>query len=169
MRAAPARRTAILWQPCVFDCSLAVDDSEDVFFADDEVVFAFDLDLGAGVLRVDDAVAGFQIHLDDFTLVGLAAGADREDDAFLRLLFRRVGKDDAACGRRRLLDALDDDAIAERFDIDFRRGWHGYRPSLDDGDDAVDAGGAGDAAKRTLLHRKCAPVWGVLHVSSLGT
>jgi hypothetical protein len=43
--------------------ALVGDDRENVFFRDDEVLFAFDFDFAARVLRVDDAVA-------DFTSIG---------------------------------------------------------------------------------------------------
>ena len=41
------------------------------------------------------------------------AVANRDDLALLRLLFGRVGEDDAACGRLLLLDRLDDQPVPE--------------------------------------------------------
>jgi len=55
-------------------------------------------------------------------------GPTGEDHALLRFLFGGIRQNDAAGRRLRLLDALDDEPIAERFEIDFGCGWgHGFR------------------------------------------
>ena len=51
---------------------------------------------------------------DALAVVVERAGADRDDFAFLRLLLRGVGNDDAAGGLLIFLDAADDDAVAKR-------------------------------------------------------
>src|SRR2546422_209674 len=93
---------------------LLLDDAEDVFLAHHQMLLAVDLDLGAGVLREQHAVARLDVqgaHLsvledlpvsdgDDLALDGLLLGGIRDDDATLRLLF--------------LLHALDDHAILQR-------------------------------------------------------
>ena len=105
---------------------LALHDCENVFLADDEVLFTVEFDLAAGVLRIDDLVADADFNLDEVAFVGLAAGSDRDDDAFLRLFFCGVREDDAAGRFRSLLDSLDDHTIAKRFEFNFGRGFgHG--------------------------------------------
>src|SRR5256886_16298928 len=93
---------------------LLLDDAEDVFLAHHQMLLAVDLDLGAGVLREQHAVARLDVqgaHLsvledlavsdsDDLALDGLLFGGIRDDDATLRLLF--------------LLHALDDHAVLQR-------------------------------------------------------
>ena len=94
-------------RPC-WPAALAFDDAHDVGLLHDQELLAVDLDLGAGPLAEQDAVAGLDVERDE--LAGLVAGAraDGDDLAFLRLLLGGVGNDDAArrsslrprCGER---------------------------------------------------------------------
>src|SRR5258706_15798554 len=90
-----------------------LDDAEDFVLAQDDVLVVVDLDLGAGVLPEEDLVA--DLHLERDSLAGLVelAGADRDDLAFHRLLFRGVGDDDPTLVLLRRLEPLDEDAVVE--------------------------------------------------------
>ena len=80
-----------------------LDDAEDVVFADDEVLFAVDLHLGAGVLAEEDAVADLDVELADRAVLEDLAVADGDDLALDGLLFGGVGDDDPALGLLSLL------------------------------------------------------------------
>ena len=88
--------------------------AHDVGLLHDEELLAVDLDLGAGPLAEQDAVA--RLHVDGDELAGFVAGAraDGDDLAFLRLLLGGVGNDDAALGLVFAFDAADDDAVVQR-------------------------------------------------------
>src|SRR5664280_1986812 len=75
-----------------------LDDRENVFLAHDEQVFAVHLELGAGVLRIEDLVADGDIHLLARPVVEDSARPDRESRPFLGLLLRGVRQDDPALG-----------------------------------------------------------------------
>src|SRR6266568_1526630 len=96
---------------------LALDDAEDVLLAHDEVLLAVDLDLGTGVLREEDAIAGLDVERTDVAILQHLAVADGEHLALDRLLLGRVGDDDAPLGLLFLGDALHDDAVLERTDL----------------------------------------------------
>src|ERR687895_2672524 len=99
---------------------------EHVRLPQDEQVIAFDLDLGAAVLRIQDLVALGDVERNPLVavLVPLAV-ADRENLAALRLLLGRVGKDDAAGGGLFLFNRLDDQAGSQRVEVhwDTSHGW----------------------------------------------
>src|SRR5271165_6057488 len=89
-------------------------DAQDVAFLHDQQIFAFQLDLAAGPLAEQDAVAFLQVERMDLAILIAGAGADGEDFAFLRLFLRGVGDDDAPLGLLFFLDAADEDAVAKR-------------------------------------------------------
>src|SRR3954462_1722014 len=95
----------------------AGDLGEDVGLAQDQQVLAFDGDLGAAVLGVQDLVTLGDVERDALAVVVELALADREHLALLRLLLRRVGKNDAGGRRGFLLDGLDDHTIAEWLEL----------------------------------------------------
>src|SRR5687768_18355307 len=70
---------------------LCAEDAEDVFLLHDEEVLAVQLDLAAGVLPEQDAVAFLQGVGAVLALVGDGAGSDGDHLAFLRLLLGGVG------------------------------------------------------------------------------
>src|SRR5215469_2109091 len=78
------------------------------------MLFTLELDLAAGIFSEQDLVARFDLERDELAvfLVGLAL-PNRNDLPFLRLLFRRVGDDDAALGLFLFLDSPDQYAIAQ--------------------------------------------------------
>ena len=84
------------------------------FWLDDEQVFAFDLEFGAGVLGVEDLVPGLDVHRLALAVVEDLARAGGDDRALLGLLLGGVRQDDAALGHLLALARLDDDAVTER-------------------------------------------------------
>src|SRR3954451_6472481 len=68
---------------------------------------------GAAVFGVEDLVALRDVERAAAAVLVDGAIADGDDLALLRLLFGRVGEDDAASGRRLLLDRLDDQPVPE--------------------------------------------------------
>src|SRR4051794_13152655 len=63
----------------MFCFSLLLDDREDVVFAQDEVLFAVQLDLAARVLAEQDLVARLDLQLAQAAVVELLAVADGDD------------------------------------------------------------------------------------------
>src|SRR5262249_38346621 len=66
--------------------SLVLDDGEDVGLLDDEELVALDLELGAGVLGVEDLVALLDVHRLTLAVLEDAPGTGGDDRAFLGLL-----------------------------------------------------------------------------------
>src|SRR6185436_19175638 len=95
-----------------------LDLGEDVGLTEDEEILAVHRDLRAAVLGVEDLVALRDVERNALlALVVPLAVTDGKDLALLRLLLGRVGQDDAAGGRRVLLDGLDDQAIAQGLEL----------------------------------------------------
>jgi chaperonin GroES len=92
-------------------------DGEDVVLRHDEVLFALDRDLVAGVGGEEDAVALLDLEGGALTVVEALPLAQAQHLTLLRLLLGRVGQDDAA--RRLLLglEALDHDLVVEGLDF----------------------------------------------------
>ena len=104
--------------------------AQDVALLHDQEVFTFELHLGAGPFAEQDAVADLDVERLQLAGIVTRAGADGEDFAFLRLFLRGVGDDDPALGLFLLLDAADEDAIAERTKRHvgyLRRAWFRFR------------------------------------------
>src|SRR5579872_4720119 len=97
--------------------AVRTDDGQDLFLAEDHVVIAVELDLAAGVLAHEDAVALLDIHRRALPLVVELARADRDHLGLLRLLFGAVRNDDAAPDLLFLLNALHQDTIVQRTNI----------------------------------------------------
>ena len=74
------------------------EDREDVVLAEEDVLLAVDLDLGARVLAEEDLVARLHVERDDLAVLEDLARADGDDDALERLLLGGVGDDDPALG-----------------------------------------------------------------------
>src|SRR5262245_519406 len=77
---------------------LALDHTEDVILAHDQVFLAVEFDFAARVLAEEDLVTDFDVEGRELAVVVDLTLADRDDFPFLRLLLRRVGNDDAAFG-----------------------------------------------------------------------
>src|SRR5580765_4521101 len=89
------------------------DDAEDVVLAHDQVFVTDVLDLGAGVGAEEDPVADLDGEGRALAVVEELALADRDHLAFLRLLLRALGEQDASRGALFGLDALDEHAISQ--------------------------------------------------------
>ena len=81
------------------------DDSENVAFIDDEVLFAVDFDVCAAVFADEDNVVHFDRELDDRAFV-ILAGAESHHFSFLGLLFSGVRDNDATGSDFFSFDAL---------------------------------------------------------------
>src|SRR5690606_23091545 len=82
------------------------DDREDVALAHDQVVLAVDLNLGPGVLAVQDRIADLDLHLDHGARIRSLARTGGDDLALLRLLLGIVGDVQPARGLLRSLQRL---------------------------------------------------------------
>src|SRR4051812_5608438 len=91
-----------------------VEDAHDVALLHDQEIDAIDLDLGAGPLTEQHAVADLDVDRDELAGFVAAARPDGRDFALRRLFLGRVGNDDAAGSLLLGIDALDDDAIVKR-------------------------------------------------------
>src|SRR5215813_8923160 len=116
-----------------------LDDAEHVLLAEDEVVLALDLHLGACVLAEEDGVPGLDVERADLAVLEDLAVADGDDLALERLLLGGVGDDDPPLGLVLLGDALDDQPVLQRANLHVRSlvqrlgfrvwDWHSYCPS----------------------------------------
>src|SRR5947208_10996402 len=98
--------------------SSALDHAEDVLLAHDQMLFAVDLDLGAGVLAEQHGVAHLDVERGDLAVVADLSLAGGNDLALLGFFLGGVGDDDAPFGLLDLLlEALDDDPVLKRPDL----------------------------------------------------
>src|SRR5919197_2254752 len=97
-------------------CRFAVsgDDGEDVLLADDQELVVIELELGPGVLAVEDLLPDLDVHRLALAVVEDAARADGEDLALLGLLLRGVRQDEAALRHLFARRRLEDDPVAQR-------------------------------------------------------
>src|SRR5271157_922937 len=77
---------------------LALDNAHDVGLLHDQELLAIELHLGAGPLAEQDAVVRLDVERDQLPGLVAGAGADGDDFALHRLLFRCVGDNDTARG-----------------------------------------------------------------------
>src|SRR5262249_26021115 len=95
--------------------SSGLDDAEDVFLTQDEVLLAVDLDFRSRVLAEQDAVARLHIEGNDLAILVYLPFAHGDDLALLGLLLRGVRDDDAAGTLLLLLlEPLDDQPVGQR-------------------------------------------------------
>src|SRR3989441_3768179 len=101
--------------------SSALDHAEDVLLAHDQMLFAVDLDLGAGVLAEQHGVAGLDVERDHLPVLADLSLPDGDDLPLLRLLLGGIGDDDAALGLLNLLlEALDEYPVLKWPDLHAR-------------------------------------------------
>src|SRR5471030_1981499 len=93
------------------------DDSHDVGLLHDQEILAIELDLGAGPLAEQDAVALLDVERNERALLVAGARADGDDLAFHRLFLGGVRNDDAALGLALFLDALDHYTVVQRTEL----------------------------------------------------
>src|SRR5262245_37043640 len=91
--------------------------AEDFVLAQDHVLRAVDLHVGAAVLADQDAVALLHFRRDALAVLGEAAGPDGHDLALLRLLLGGVGDDDSARDGLLLLDTANEQPVGERLEV----------------------------------------------------
>src|SRR5438094_6569280 len=126
---------AILVSPSVSKGLRLLDDAEDVFLAHHEVFLAVDLDLRAGVLREEHAVARLDVQGAHLSVLQDLPVSDGDDLAFDGLLLGGVGDDDATLRLLFFLHSLDDDAILQRPNLHevflqvMGLSWHSYGES----------------------------------------
>src|SRR5580658_2069350 len=89
------------------------DHAHDVGFLHDQKLIAVELDLGAGPLAEQHAVAGLEVHNNELAVLVAAARSDGDDFAFLRFFFHGIRNDDAAFGPLVGFNPFDDDAVMQ--------------------------------------------------------
>jgi len=93
---------------------MAGENAHDVALLHDQEIFAIELDLGAGPLAEQHAVADLEVDRDQLAGLVAATGADGGDFALRGLFLGTVGNDDAASCLLFGVDALDHDAVVKR-------------------------------------------------------
>src|SRR5512132_4258772 len=88
-----------------------------VGLAQDQDIVRAEPDLGPAVLGEDDLVTLLHVHLDVLAVLVAGARPDGQDATALRLLLRRVRKDDTAHRRLLFLEHLDDQTVTKRLKI----------------------------------------------------
>src|SRR2546425_2143388 len=112
--------------------SSALDHAEDVFLAHDQMFFAVELDLGAGVLAEQHGVAGLDVERDHLPVLADLSLPDGDDLPLLRLLLGGIGDDDAALGLLNLLlEALHDYPILKWPDLHAHGSFRERKPVSD--------------------------------------
>src|SRR5271167_2135423 len=90
-----------------------IHDAEDVGFLHDQQVFTVDLDLGAGPLAEQNAVAFLDFKGHENASFVARAGAGCNNLTFLRFLFGGIGDDDATCGFFLGIQPADHNAVVQ--------------------------------------------------------
>ena len=108
------------------DFGFGVENAEDFVLTHDQVLFAIHLDVAAGVLAEQDAVADLHIERNHFAVFQALAFADGDYFAFLGLFFGGVGNVQTALHLLLLLNPFDHDAVVERTNF------HGKPTSVDE-------------------------------------
>src|SRR5881275_1557918 len=85
--------------------------AHDVALLHDQELLAVELDLGAGPLAEQHAVASLDVEADELAGLVAAARADGDDLALLGLLLGGIRNDDPALGLFLALETTDDDAV----------------------------------------------------------
>src|SRR6516164_4947963 len=124
-RASPEKRTsfaAITTYSLEFlVCGRALgDDAHNVGLLHDEEILALEFDFGARPFAEQHAISSLEIHGDQLAVLVAAARPHSDDFALLRFLLSGVGNDDPALRLLLCFDALDDHAIVQRTEFEFR-------------------------------------------------
>ena len=102
---------------CLRARGLFLDHAQDVVFAQDETVFAVDLDFGAGVFAEQDGVTRLDVELPHGAIFEDLAVADGDDLPLDRLLLGGVRDDDSRPWSSLLVHANDDNAVLKRTNL----------------------------------------------------
>src|SRR5579863_5100650 len=94
------------------------EDGDQVVGAKNLVFLAVDLDFAAAVFGDEHAVTHLDFEGNFLAVLVSFAGAEHADDAFLGLFFGSIGDDDAALFNFFFFGWLDQDAVAQRFDVE---------------------------------------------------
>src|SRR5262249_11714331 len=97
-----------------------LENGEDVFLAQDQVLLVLQLHFGARVLTEEDAVPGLHVERDLLAILAALPVPGRDHLAFLRLLLGGVRDDDAAFLDLLLLEPLHQDPIVQRTNLHLR-------------------------------------------------
>jgi hypothetical protein len=92
-------------------CLELLNNAENIVFAHDQIFFAFDFNLGTGLLSEEDAVAFFDFESDAFAIIAELAISNGDDLAFGRFLLGSVGDNDSAFGCLLFLNACDQNSV----------------------------------------------------------
>jgi hypothetical protein len=84
---------------------------ENLVLPQNEVFFAIELDLGAGILAEQDAVAGLDFRGDALARIEQLSAAYSLDFGLLRLFLGAIGNDDAAAALLAFFQAANQNAI----------------------------------------------------------
>src|ERR1700753_2943237 len=93
--------------------------AHDVALLHDQEFLAVELDLGAGPLAEQHAVADLEVYRDQLAGFVAAAAADRRDFALRGLFLGAVGDNDAALGLFFGIDTFDHDTVMQRTKFGF--------------------------------------------------
>src|SRR5438477_566899 len=85
---------------------LLLDNAENIILAHDQVLFAVDVYLTAGIFSKQDSIIYLEVEWSDFAIIIQFPLADRDHFSFLRFLFGGVGNDDRTRGSRRARGAI---------------------------------------------------------------
>src|SRR5262249_30221079 len=96
------------------------DDAHNVGLLHDEEILALELDLGARPFAEQHAISGLEINCDQLAVLVPAAWPHSDDFALLRLLLSGGGYHEPPLGLILRLDALDEQAIVQRTEFEFR-------------------------------------------------
>src|SRR5579871_1539104 len=94
-----------------------VDDGEDIFFGNDEIFGAVNLDFAARILAIENAIADLNAHAEFRAVFQHAAVAGRPHDALLGLFLSGIGQENTARRLVVLFDVLDNHVIVQRLEI----------------------------------------------------
>src|SRR6185437_15379622 len=97
--------------------ALLAEHAQDFFLAQDQQIFAIQLDLAARVLAEQDVVAFLHVERQHLAVFGHLALANGNDLALLRLFLGRIGDDDATAHGFLFFDPLDQQAVMKRPDL----------------------------------------------------
>src|SRR3954454_17545982 len=108
----------------------AFDDPHDIRFLHDDEVLAVDLDLGAGPLPEQDAIASLHVERHELAALIASPRPGGDDLPFLRLLLRGIRNDDATLRLLFGIDAADHDAVVKGTEFHGVSLRHALRPPL---------------------------------------
>ena len=96
---------------------LTFQNAEDFVLAHDQELFTIQLDVAAGILAEQDAIANLDIQRHEFAVFQALALADGHDFAFLRFFLRGIGDVKATLHGFLLLDPFDHNAVIKRTNL----------------------------------------------------